>query len=132
MFLKSSAIVLFLAFAIFAAPENVTKTSSPFIFQQGIGVLYPKVYSVNGMTFTYKKITAGKQSMSFSWSLPKTIGDAGKLSLFTLSGKMIKSYDVTSPQGSHTWSMAQGKIGSGVYFARLTYGKFNKSLKVMF
>jgi hypothetical protein len=132
MLLKSRILVLFLALGILAAPETVTKTSSQFIFQKGIGVLFPKVYSMNGMSFTYKKVIAGKESMSFSWSLPKVKADMGKLSIFTLSGKIVKSFDVTSSEGSRTWSLPQGKIASGVYFARLTYGKFNKSLKVMY
>jgi hypothetical protein len=132
MFSHCRILVLFLAFGVFAAPETVSKASNPFIFQKGIGVIYPKVYSVNGMSFSYKKITARKESMSFSWSLSKEKADLGTLSIFTLSGKMVKSFDVTSPEGSRTWSMPRSRMASGVYFAKLSYGKFNKSLKIVY
>jgi hypothetical protein len=132
MILKSSIFVLLMVLGVFAAPEILTKSSAPFAFKPGIGVIYQKGYTINGIGFSYKKAASGKPAMVFSWTLPKEKNIPGKLSIFSISGRLVKSFDLSSTQGSVNWVMRNGKAGSGVYFAKLSYGSFNKNLKIVF
>jgi hypothetical protein len=132
MFSKSRILVFFLALGIFAAPENISVSSAPFSFAP-TGVIYQNYYSMMGSHFSYKKLTNGKQALQFSWSIRGTKkSDMGKLSLYTVSGKLIKSFDLASPEKSISWSMPHGKMANGVYFAVLTYGLFKKNLKIIY
>lgn len=131
MFSKSKILVLFLAVCIFAAPETVQKSSAQFSFIQGIGVFQPRHYSMDGMYFSCKRLVNGKGAISFSWSLPTGKNDMGKISLFTVSGKLIRSFDVKSQEGRFSWNMPV-RMASGVYFAVLTYGTFKKNVKILY
>jgi hypothetical protein len=132
MFSKSKILVLFLAVCVFAAPEIKTATSAQFSFIQGVGVLQSKIYSMDGMYFSSKRLVNGKGAISFSWSLPAVKADMGKISLFTVSGKLIKAFDVKSQEGRISWSMPNARMASGVYFAVLTYGSFKKNIKILY
>jgi hypothetical protein len=129
---KCKILVLFLALGILAAPEQLSKSSDQFVFQQGIGVRYFAIAAVNGLSFAYKKVISGKEGLVFSWTLPKSKADIGKLSIYSVSGKLIKSFNLTTPEGSISWNMPKGKMSSGVYLARLSYGSFNRSLKIIY
>jgi hypothetical protein len=132
MFSKCRILVLFLALGVFAAHEDVSKSSAPFSFVQ-VGVINPANYSAHGMSFSYKKVVAGKQGMIFSWSLPAMKADMGRLSLYTVSGKLVKSFSFTSKDKPYiAWSMPRGKMAGGVYFASLSFGQFKKTLKVLY
>lgn len=132
MISKCKILVLFLALGVFAAPETITKSSASFSFKQGVGVLFPMGYSANGNSFYYKKIAVGKPGMAFSWVLPKEKDVPGKLSIFSLSGRLVKSFDLSKAKGSINWTMQNSKISGGIYFAKLSYGSFNKSLKIIY
>lgn len=131
MFSKSKLLVLFLAMCIFAAPETKTATSAQFTFKLGTGVHLPKYYSVDAMYFSCKKLVNGKGALSFSWSLPGVKADKGKISLFTVSGKLIRAFDVKSQEGRVSWNMPS-RMASGVYFATLSYGTFKKNVKILY
>jgi hypothetical protein len=132
MFSKSKILVLFLAICVFAAPETKTATSAQFSFIQGVGVFQPRLYSMDGMYLSCKKLVNGKGAISFSWSLPAIKADMGKISVFTVSGKLIKVFDVKSQEGRISWSMPNARMASGVYFATLTYGTFKKNIKILY
>jgi hypothetical protein len=132
MFLKSKLLVLFLALAIFAAPEGLMKPSGEFVFKQGVGVKYQTITAMNGLSFTCKKINAGKNYLAFSWTLPQNKAQIGKISFYSVSGKLIKSFNLTTPEGSINWSMTTSKLASGIYLARLSYGSFNRSVKIVY
>jgi len=70
MFSKSKILVLFLAVCIFAAPETKTATSAQFSFIQGVGVFQPRLYSVEGMYFSCKKLVNGKGPFRFPGRFP--------------------------------------------------------------
>ena len=129
MFLKSKILVLFLALCVFAAQEILTKSSPVFSVT---GVTYQKVYNSGAFSFSYKKLFSGKGVVTFSWTLPSVKAEKGKLSFYTVSGKLLKSFEIASNEGCLNWNMNQSKIASGVYFATLTYGQYKKSLKVLY
>jgi hypothetical protein len=132
MFLKYRIIVLFLALGVFAAHEDLSKPSAPFSFVP-TGVIYQVNNSANGTSFSYKRMTTGKQGMVFSWSLPKIKTDMIKLSIYTMSGKLIKSFALTSNDKPYvSWNGQNGKMAGGVYLATLSFGQFKKSLKVLY
>jgi hypothetical protein len=128
---KCKILVLFLALGVFAAPENLQKSSAAFSFVQA-GVINPYAYWANGSYFSCRKIANGKQGMVFSWSILGNTAQIGKLSIYTVSGKMIRSFDLTSRDKSVSWNMPQGKLASGVYFAVLNFGLLKKNLKIMY
>jgi hypothetical protein len=131
MFAKCKLLVLFAAFGVFATPENITQSSAPFSFA-ATGVMQQYSRYVNGSSFSYKKLSNNKQGIAFSWSIIDNAVQTGKLSIYSISGKLIQSFDITSRQKSLTWSMPQSKIASGVYFAVLNFGSFKKNAKIMF
>jgi hypothetical protein len=128
---KCKVLVLFLAFGVLATPENISKSSAPFSFAQA-GVLQQYIHSANGSYFSCKKLANGRQGMVFTWSILDNSAKTGNLSIYSISGKLIKSYEVTSRQKSIIWSMPQSKIASGVYFAELNYGSFRKNAKIVY
>ncbi|HUI91264.1 MAG TPA: T9SS type A sorting domain-containing protein [Chitinivibrionales bacterium] len=131
MFSKSKLLVLFLAVCVFAAPETKTATSGQFSFVQGVGVYQPRLFNLDAMYFTCKKLVNGKGAISFSWSLPGMKADNGKISVFTVAGKLIRSFDIKSQEGRISWNMPS-RMASGVYFATLTYGAFKKNAKILY
>lgn len=131
MFSKCKVLVLFMVLGALAAPENIPKSSAPFGFVQ-VGVANPYYYATNGSYFLCKKLSNGKEGMQFSWSLPGSTARAGKLSVYSISGKVIKSFDLSSRDRSIVWNMPQGKMASGVYFAVLTYGTLKKNTKIVY
>jgi hypothetical protein len=130
MFSKSKILVLFLALGIFAAPENISKQSAAFSFPTGIGVITPKTYLMGEKAFSCRKSFSGKQVISLSWALP-TKAENGKISIFTLSGALVKSFPVTAQKGMVNWDASHGIVASGIYLATLTYGPYKSNLKIM-
>ena len=133
MVLKSRILVLLMVLGIFAAPENIVKTSTvPFSFL-GTGVVWGISSKASGMNFTCKRSFAGSGVISISWSIPSAVkAGAAKISVFTVSGKMVKSFGVASQSGTVEFKPGLGKMSEGVYISTLTYGTFKKSLKMVF
>jgi hypothetical protein len=132
MIFKSSILVLFMVLGIFAAHEDVLKSSAPFSFVQA-GVINQVNYFANGLSFSYKRITAGKDGMLFSWSLPKNKTDIVKLSLYTVSGKLLKSFTLTSTDKPYvSWNGPNSKLAGGVYLATLSFGQIKKAMRVLY
>jgi hypothetical protein len=129
MFSKSKILVLFLALGIFAAPETVSKQSAAFSFPP-TGVILQKTYLMGGKAFSCKKSFSGRQVISLSWALP-TKAENGKISIFTLSGALVKSFPVTAQKGMVNWDASHGTVASGIYLASLSYGPYKSNLKIM-
>jgi hypothetical protein len=129
---KYRILVLFLALGVFAAHEDVSKASAAFSFVP-TGVINQVKFSMNGSAFSYKRMTAGKEGMVFSWSLPNVKSDMVKLSLYSVSGKLIKSFTLSSKDRPYVaWNGPNGKLAGGVYMATLSAGQFKKTLKVLY
>jgi hypothetical protein len=132
MYLHFRILIPFLAFCAFAAHEDISKSSAPFSFVQ-TGVINQVNYSTSGMSFSYKRIVGGKEGMLFSWSLPKSKTDVGKMSLYTVSGKLLKSFTFSSDSKPYvSWNGPNGKLAGGVYLAALSFGQFKKTLRVLY
>lgn len=137
MFSKLRVLVLFLAVCAMADVENLSSSSAAFSFAP-VGVIQQVSYFSNSVSFTCKKIAVGREGMAFSWSLPKVKGESGKLSICSVSGKLIRSYSLISSasdvrfEGNQVWNASRGKIAGGVYFATLSYGQFKKSLRILY
>jgi hypothetical protein len=131
MFSKFKVLVLFLAVCAMADVENLSSSSAAFSFAP-VGVIQQVSYFSNSVSFTCKKIAVGREGMAFSWALPKIKGETGKLSICSVSGKLIKSFNLASNEGNFTWNVSRGKMAGGVYFATLSYGQFKKSLRILY
>ncbi len=131
MLSKSKIFVLLMAVCAVAGVEDISKSSAPFSFTVA-GVVQGITYFGNSTSFLCKKITNGKEAFAFSWSLPKIKDATGKLSIYGVSGKLIKSFGLSSNQGSFIWNVGRGHMADGVYFASLSYGQYNKSLRILF
>lgn len=124
---KCRILVLFLALGLFA--ETVTQQSAPFSFP-GTGVISQKTFLLGDKAFTCKKTFSGREIISFSWALPVK-AENGKISIYSLSGALVKSFPVTAQKGVVNWEASQGKVASGIYLASLSYGPYKRNIKIM-
>ncbi len=131
MISKFKILVLFLAFGAFAAPETIQSSSAAFSFVPA-GVLQSYHSYSDGSTFSCQRLPSGKQGMVFAWSISGNSTRTGNLSLYSISGRLIKSFDLNSRQESVTWTMPQAKLASGVYFAVLKFGTTVRNAKIMY
>jgi len=131
MLSKCKVLVLLTAFGVLAGHEAYSPQSVPFSFMQ-VGVTNPYHQMMMNSTFSYKKLSSGKEGILFSWSLPGNSAQIGKLSVYSISGKVLKTFSLTSRDNSKVWSMPQGKLASGVYFAVLSYGTWKKNTKIIY
>jgi hypothetical protein len=130
---KSKILVLLAAVCVLAAPETLQKSSAEFSFVQGVGVIYQKAYFGGNSYFLYKRVGNLSNSIMFYWSLPELTGkEKGKISIFSVSGKLINSFNIKSSEGKIVWKMANNPIGRGIYFAVLSYGPLKKNVKILY
>lgn len=113
------------------AAETVTKNSAPFSFPLTVGVAWKQSFQGKNISFASQSSLRGRKIIEFSWSLSGKI-EKGNISVFNLAGARIKSFPVSSREGSVQWDVASGKKAArGVYFATLVCGSYQKSLKII-
>ena len=131
MFSKCKVLVLLIAFGVLAGHEAYSPQSAPFSFLQ-VGVTNPYSLMTTNSSFSCKKIASGKEGILFSWSLPGNTAKSGNLSVFSISGKLLKTFNLTSRDNSKIWNIPHDKLAGGVYFAVLTYGMWKKNTKIVY
>jgi hypothetical protein len=110
------------------ASETVVKNSSQFNFPLTVGISASNPLLTRDVSFNS---IIGSKTIELSWSLPFKAYKAN-ISIFNLAGVRIKTYPLSSPEGSVQWNLSgKNKPASGIYFARLSSGTYNKSLKIV-
>ncbi len=125
---------LLLAGALMTGPgaETVVKNSKAFTFPVTVGVRGGNALQHKEAVFAGSANLEGRRTITLSWSLPLKTA-FGSISIFSLSGAKIKSFQVTSPQGYVNWDISgTGRSGNGIYLATLSCGSIKKNLKLMF
>ena len=113
------------------AAETVVKSSAPFSFPLTVGTIRNQSFQGKNPLFVSQIPNRGRKIVEFSWSLSGG-NEKGDISIFNLAGSRIKSFPVSSREGSVQWDVASGKkAAGGVYFAKLTCGTYQKSLKII-
>jgi FlaG/FlaF family flagellin (archaellin) len=112
-----------------AMSEQVTATSETFSFPSVTGV----GHYVQQANMPYFKFAPVGRTAAISWSVPANVeAKSGSLRIYSLLGKEVASYNLTSKTGSINWNTAKSKVPTGVYIARLAYGSFKSNLKLVF
>jgi hypothetical protein len=124
--------MLIMLFAIGAiASETVTKNSAVFSFPTTVGVVWKNSTNGKDPSFVSQTHYAGKKVVELSWFLSGQ-SDKGYISVFNLAGSRIKTFRITSREGSVQWDATSGtRIAKGIYFAKLVCGTFTKNLRII-
>jgi hypothetical protein len=119
------AVVCLLPVILFA--ETVTKSSIPFSFPTGVAVHDNRYAAGSETVFTGTAHFTGKRVISFSWSAPQQ-AKKGSIALFSLSGVLVRSVAITAQSGSVEVNCTENQLPRGVYFAKLSFGTFEKTI----
>lgn len=122
--------VLLLSSFIFINGETVTSTSSAFSFPVPQSGIKTPLDRANNIFFTCTPNLSGSKDIKISWSLPEDASKDGKISFYNLSGRCLKTFNIKEQIGVITWKFSERRIASGVYFAKIKCGSFNRNLKI--
>jgi len=125
--MKSSFLILAFVFSCLYA-EITVKSSVPFSFPTTVGLMTGgRLVSTREASFAGRTRFSGANAIDFSWSLTSTPKN-GSISLFTVTGARVKTVPITSPSGNVSMDVSGGKLARGIYFAKLAYGTFEKTI----
>jgi flagellar hook assembly protein FlgD len=119
-------IALMLSISLYA--ETTVKNSAPFSFPTAVNVRWGQQgFMANEESFVAKARFSGSGTIAFSWSLPVS-AKKGNIAVFSVSGSLVKMIPISSQRGTVAMDMAGGKLSRGVYFAKLSYGAFERTI----
>lgn len=129
--MKGLCLFLLAALSVSLFAETVVKISAPFAFPTAVGVTAGQSSLDGAASFICKPHFGGKNAVLFSWSLPLASGK-GTISIFTVRGTKIRSFAVTTHQGSMQWDVSkEGRLANGTYLASLSYGIYTRTSKII-
>jgi hypothetical protein len=121
----------FLVTPMIALAELVTATSDPFTFPAIDNIRQNKSIA-NAPVFSSKGYSALSRSMTLTWSIPASVSaKKGTITIFSLQGKAIKTFDLTGRSGAVTWKLPRSQSQNGLLIARLSYGAHVSTLKLI-
>ena len=116
---------------IVAVAEIVSAASEPFTFPL-IDSIKQKKQAITGYSFASKGFIAHKRSLGLAWSVGQSVtASKGTITIFTLHGKMVETFEITKKSGSIAWKVPRNVSLSGVLIARLSFGSVNANLKLV-
>lgn len=131
---KKGILIILTAFLfapMIALSELVTATSDPFTFPAIDNIKQNKAMA-NTPVFASKGYSARAHSLTLTWSVPASItAKKGSITLFTLQGKALKTFDFTSRSGAVTWKLPNSQSQNGLLIARLSFGAHTSTLKLI-
>jgi hypothetical protein len=133
--MRKKRIVILLASFLFtpmiALSELVTASSDPFTFPAIDNIRQDKLIA-NTPVFAARGYSSLSRSLTLTWSVPASItAKKGSITLYTLQGKAIKTFDLTGRFGALTWKLPHGQSQNGLLIARLSYGAHASTLKLV-
>jgi hypothetical protein len=126
--MKSSFLILVFAFSCLYA-ETTVKSSVPFSFPTTVGLMTAgRLVSASEATFTGRTRFSSANAIDFSWTLTST-AKKGSIVIFAVSGASVTTIPLASQNGSIAVDISGGKLAHGIYFAKLAYGSFERTVK---
>jgi hypothetical protein len=110
--------------------ETVTATSSPFSFPDFSGIKNGQ--SAGGQAFyRFSGTVLKSRGALFSWTIPEQLKSAnGTITVYSLLGRSMKTFHLTSKTGSIVWKMTPSEAGPGIYIVRFAFGSYQHNLKL--
>lgn len=110
--------------------ETITATSNPFSFPPFAGIRDGQ--SADQSYIRFSKASLKSNRVIFSWSMPALQkNELGTLSIYSLLGRKIKTFNLASRAGSMVWQMNPSEGMAGVYIARFAFGAYKHNLKLI-
>jgi hypothetical protein len=122
----SGGIAGILLFTTLAMAVTWQVSSAPFSFP-GVGVKNQAAAQPADLAYRSSSI---RGIIDITCVLPGKMAH-GQLSIYTISGKVIKSFIVTPQNTSVKWNAAADHTPAGIYVATLKAGTVKKSIRVM-
>ena len=69
-----------------------------------------------------------KQNVQFTWSA-RAAAKVGELSIYSLSGVLVKRVSVDAHVGKMIWSASKSGVSNGVYIATMEIGSYKHDIK---
>ena len=118
-------LIALMSIPLVALAELVTASSDPFTFP-AIDNIKQRAYSASA------PVSTTSNAISLCWSIPATVEALkGRITLYSLQGKAIMTFDLKTRSGSTTWKIPHGQAKSGVLVARLSCGSHVSTLKLV-
>jgi len=126
----AGAVVVFAAVMI-TGGHTYTIESAPFSFPAEVGVKIPVSTPSTAMYFKYSVSASPAGLLTFTWSfLGQAAHQRGTITVYSLSGRAVKTFPVSTNAGSVTWH-APGQSVKGVYIARIICGSARQTIKLL-
>ena len=125
MLKKVSCIILVIMTSL-SISETVVGVSAPFSFPAGIGIITQDGSFKHFVSLTSRMLKNG--TILFTWSM-NTKAEKGEISIYTLSGRLIKTFNVVSKDGHMKWDAKGNGLSNGIYFAVLQVGQVKQKIK---
>jgi hypothetical protein len=117
--------------AVIGWGQAITATSPPFTFPDEVGVKLPGSTPHTAMYFKYSGPASQAGVLTFTWSFPaQPKGQNGTITVYSLSGRAIKTFPVSTNAGSVFWNLSSKSV-KGVYIARIICGSARQNLKIL-
>ena len=124
-------LIALMSIPLVALAELVTASSDPFTFP-AIDNIKQRAYSASAPVFSFRGLSTTSNAISLCWSIPATVEALkGRITLYSLQGKAIMTFDLKTRSGSTTWKIPRGQAKSGVLVARLSCGSHVSTLKLV-
>jgi hypothetical protein len=103
------------------------KQSAAFTFPGAVGAAN-ELAARMGASFGWNWAN-GNQNICFSFRLPESVHNA-TIGIYSLSGILIERFDVRREADVVAWDVSSKRIGTGVYLARLEFGKIKREIRL--
>jgi hypothetical protein len=111
--------------------EPITATSNAFSFPAFSGIRDPQSSS-RPSYFRFSGTSLKSHSTVFAWALPVQLkNQSGTISVYSLLGRSIKTFHLTSQSGSMVWKMTPAEGIAGIYLVRFAFGPYSHNLKLI-
>jgi hypothetical protein len=117
--------------AMIAWGQPIIVESAPFTFPVEVGVKITGSTLRTAPYFKYSGPASRAGVLTFTWSFPAQPGNQkGKITVYSLSGRAVKTFPVSMNAGSVTWNVSSRSV-RGVYVAQITCGSARHNLKLL-
>jgi hypothetical protein len=118
-------VLLFASTALFA--QVVEKSSASFSFPTTVTSVMGKQVAPAQATFFRTAGNSRKGVFTLEWSVP-TSALQGRISVYSVSGVLIKNLVLTKNQGSLQCDLSRS--ATGIYLTTISYGTYRQNLKL--
>ena len=123
---KAGLVLLIASGALFA--QTVEKFSASFTFPLTITSAVGKQVQPSQVSFFRSAgVVLHRGVFLLDWSVPPAAGQ-GKISVYSVSGHLVKSFVITKNIGSVQCDMSRS--AAGIYLVTLSYGLYKQNLKL--